>query len=65
MIGLIGGMSWASTVEYYRLANELVAQRLGGFHSARIIVASVDFADAGELLAEQARALEAAGADSC
>ena len=63
MIGLIGGMSWASTVEYYRLANELVAQRLGGFHSARIIVASVDFADAGELLAEQARALEAAGAD--
>ena len=45
MIGLIGGMSWASTVQYYRLANELVAQRLGGFHSARIIVASVDFAD--------------------
>lgn len=75
MIGLIGGMSWASTVEYYRLANMLVAERLGGFHSARMVVASVDFADieryqiegrwdeAGELLAEQARSLEDAGAD--
>ncbi len=75
MIGLIGGMSWASTVEYYRLANMLVAERLGGFHSARMVVASVDFADieryqmegrwdeAGELVAEQARALEDAGAD--
>ena len=75
MIGLIGGMSWASTVEYYRLANVLVAERLGGFHSARMIIASVDFADiercqvegrwdeAGELLAEQARSLEDAGAD--
>ena len=47
MIGLIGGMSWASTVEYYRLANMLVAERLGGFHSARMVVASVGFADIG------------------
>jgi len=75
VIGLIGGMSWTSTAEYHRLANELVGRRLGGLHSARMIVASVDFADieacqvegrwdeAGEILAAQARALEAAGAD--
>jgi aspartate racemase len=74
-IGLLGGMSWESTAEYYRLANELVANRLGGFHSARVLLDSVDFADieqlqsqgdwtrAGELLARSAKALEVAGAD--
>jgi aspartate racemase len=74
-IGMLGGMSWESTAEYYRLANELVRDRLGGVHSARIVLDSVDFADvealqaagdwdrAGRLLAERARAVEAAGAD--
>src|ERR1700712_1055627 len=74
-IGLIGGMSWESTAIYYRLANELVRDRLGGLHSARIVMASVDFAEiedlqrsgewqrAGELLAREAARLEAAGAD--
>ncbi|MDQ1104122.1 aspartate racemase [Nocardioides zeae] len=75
MIGMIGGMSWESTAEYYRLANELVRERRGGFHSARVVLTSVDFADverlqmagdweaAGELLAVEARRLSAAGAD--
>ncbi len=74
-IGLIGGMSWESTAIYYRLANELVRERLGGLHSARILMSSVDFAEveqlqvsgdwerAGVLLAEEARCLELAGAD--
>lgn len=74
-IGLIGGMSWESSVTYYRLINEGVKARLGGLHSARLILYSVDFDDierlqregnwfaAGELLAAAARALEAAGAD--
>jgi aspartate racemase len=44
MIGMLGGMSWQSTVEYYRLANELVRERLGGLHSARLVLGSVDFA---------------------
>jgi aspartate racemase len=68
-------MSWESSAEYYRLANELVRQRLGGLHSARLVLASVDFAEiehlqvsgqweaAGELLAGVARQLEAAGAE--
>jgi len=43
VIGLIGGMSWNSTLEYYRLINELVAEALGGFHSARIVLYSLDF----------------------
>ena len=72
---MLGGMSWESTAEYYRLANELVHDRLGGLHSARCIVASVDFAeietlqvagrwdDAGQLLADAAKGLEAAGAE--
>ncbi len=72
---MLGGMSWESSAEYYRLANELVRDRLGGLHSARILLASVDFADiealqvsgewsrAGDLLAEAARGLEAGGAD--
>jgi aspartate racemase len=74
-IGLIGGMSWESTVPYYREINELVRLRLGGLHSARVALYSVDFADveplqrtgrwdeAGEALARAGRAVEAAGAD--
>jgi aspartate racemase len=74
-IGMLGGMSWESTAEYYRLANQAVRERLGGTHSAKIVLDSVDFAQieamqeagdwdaAGQLLAERARALEAAGAD--
>ena len=74
-IGMIGGMSWESTVPYYREANELVKRRLGGLHSARIALCSVDFHDiellqasgrwdeAGEALARAARSVEAAGAD--
>jgi aspartate racemase len=74
-IGLIGGMSWESSALYYKLINESVRERLGGFHSADCVMASVDFATiealqrsgdwgaAGELLAGTARALEAAGAD--
>ncbi len=75
VIGMLGGMSWESSAEYYRLANELVRERLGGLHSARLVLASVDFADierlqvsgewerAGELLAGLAKQLEAAGAE--
>ncbi|HUN25557.1 MAG TPA: aspartate/glutamate racemase family protein [Steroidobacteraceae bacterium] len=74
-IGLIGGMSWESTVPYYRIVNETVKARLGGLHSARTILYSVDFAEierlqraedwegAGKLLADAARSLETAGAD--
>jgi aspartate racemase len=75
-LGLIGGMSWESTVPYYRQINELIKERLGGLHSARLILYSVDFHDlercmrggdwqgAGALLALGARALELAGAQS-
>jgi len=45
VIGLIGGMSWNSTLEYYRVINELVARRLGGLHSAQIVLYSLDFAE--------------------
>ncbi|MFF0628542.1 aspartate/glutamate racemase family protein [Streptomyces sp. NPDC004296] len=74
-IGLIGGMSWESTAEYYRLLNELTRERLGGLHSAKCVLYSVDFAEierlqvqgrwdeAGAVLAEAAGALEAAGAE--
>ena len=74
-IGLIGGMSWESTVSYYRHINEGVKARLGGLHSAKIILYSVDFAEiehlqrcgewdaAGEVLAAAAQALQGAGAD--
>ncbi len=74
-IGLIGGMSWESTVPYYRVINETVRERLGGLHSAKIILYSVDFHDierlqdagdwteAGRRLAQAARSLELAGAD--
>jgi len=75
VIGMLGGMSWESTAEYYRLANEGVRDRLGGLHSARIVLTSVDFAEievlqvagewdrAGDLLAAEAARLEAAGAE--
>ena len=49
VIGLIGGMSWESTVPYYCHINELVKQRLGGLHSARIVLYSVDFRDIEKL----------------
>ena len=74
-IGLIGGMSWESTVPYYRLINETVRDLLGGLHSAKIVLFSVDFheverlqhagdwAAAGRLLAQAGRSLELAGAD--
>ena len=48
-IGLLGGMSWESTVEYYRLINEEVKLRLGGLHSARIALYSVDFEEIEKL----------------
>ncbi|MGL6162120.1 aspartate/glutamate racemase family protein [Microbulbifer sp.] len=75
IVGLIGGMSWESTQIYYRRINELVKERLGGLHSARLLLYSVDFheieqlqhagrwEEAGELLAAAARSLAAAGAD--
>jgi aspartate racemase len=75
VIGMLGGMSWESTAEYYRLANEMVRDRLGGLHSARLVLASLDFAEierlqvagdwerAGRILAEEAARLEAAGAE--
>ncbi len=74
-IGLLGGMSWESTLHYYRLVNQGVAARLGGLHSARVVMSSVDFApvaalqaearwdEAGALLAGEAARLERAGAD--
>jgi aspartate racemase len=74
-IGLLGGMSWESTIPYYRQINERIKERLGGLHSARIVLYSVDFHDieqlqhagdwpaAGAILTEAARALQAAGAD--
>ena len=74
-IGLIGGMSWESTVDYYRLVNEVIRRELGGLHSAKVVLVSVDFQEietyqfAGEwdksaqVLIEAAKGLEAAGAD--
>jgi hypothetical protein len=74
-IGFLGGMSWESSAQYYRLANALVRDRLGGLHSARCILYSVDFADIEELqtqgrweeagagLATAAQGLQAGGAD--
>ena len=44
-IGLLGGMSWESSIEYYRIINEEVRARLGGLHSARLVMFSVDFAE--------------------
>jgi aspartate racemase len=74
-IGLLGGMSWESSVEYYRLINEATRERLGGLHSADCVLRSLDFAgiaelqragrwdEAGELLASEAQALVRAGAE--
>jgi aspartate racemase len=75
VIGLIGGMSWNSSLEYYRLINELVSRKLGGLHSARLVLYSLDFEeieraqqesrweDAADILAKAAIALKQAGAD--
>jgi aspartate racemase len=74
-IGLLGGMSWESSAEYYRFVNEVVRERLGGLHSADCLLRSVDFAvvedlqrtgrwdEAGKLLAAEAQALVAGGAE--
>lgn len=74
-IGLIGGMSWESTITYYQIINTVVKERLGGLHSARCILYSVEFDEiercqssgdwerAGAILAQAAAALERAGAD--
>ena len=74
-IGIIGGMSWESSVEYYRLMNEAVHEKLGGVHSAKIVMVSVDFAEIETLqkqgdwktatveMIHAARQVEAAGAD--
>jgi len=74
MLGLLGGMSWESTAIYYRHLNEMVRERLGGLHSARLLLWSFDFAEVAErqhagdwagaaaLLIEAARRLEAGGA---
>jgi aspartate racemase len=61
MIGLIGGMSWESSIEYYRLINERVRERLGGLHSAQSLMISVDFAEI-EVLQHEGRWDEAAAA---
>ena len=75
LVGLLGGMSWQSTAEYYRLANEIVRDRVGGLASARLLLHSVDFAEverlqaagdwdaAGALLADAAAGLERGGAE--
>jgi aspartate racemase len=75
VIGLIGGMSWNSSLEYYRLINEFVTEKLGGLNSARIVLYSLDFdeieqaqhqgrwSDATNVLTEAGRALKHAGAD--
>ena len=74
-MGMIGGMSWESTLEYYRIVNETTKNRLGGFHSAKCILYSVDFAEVEKLqhlgdwdeltrlMKDAARKLEGAGAD--
>lgn len=74
-IGLIGGMSWESTLEYYRILNQTVKEKLGGLHSAKCILYSVEFAEievlqrearwqeAAQCMVDAGRALEAAGAD--
>lgn len=74
-IGLLGGMSWESTVTYYQIINETIKEKLGGLHSARILLYSVDFAEiekcqsegdwekSADILSEAARNLEKAGAD--
>lgn len=75
-LGLIGGMSWESTLPYYRLINERVRERLGGLHSAKLLLYSVDFAEvealqhrgdwtaAGELMVDAAQRLQRGGAEA-
>nr|WP_298996545.1 aspartate/glutamate racemase family protein [uncultured Allomuricauda sp.] len=75
-IGIIGGMSWESSKFYYEYINRIVADQLGGSHSAKILMSSVNFSDIeklsfednwdkiGELMAQEAKRLESAGADS-
>ena len=53
-IGLIGGMSWESSIEYYRIINETVREKLGGLHSAKSLMCSVDFAEIEELQKKEA-----------
>jgi len=74
-IGLIGGMSWESSIEYYRIINETAKEKLGGLHSAKSLMVTVDFAEieklqhedrwdeAGQILAKCAQDLERGGAD--
>jgi aspartate racemase len=74
-IGLLGGMSWESTVTYYQIINEIVKQELGGLHSAKVLIYSVDFAEiekcqadgdwekSADILSIAAKNLEKAGAD--
>ena len=74
-IGLIGGMSWESTVTYYQQINRCIGRELGGLHSARMVMYSVDFDELQELqhvgkwheigviLADAAKSIESAGAD--
>ncbi|MDD1782843.1 aspartate/glutamate racemase family protein [Enterovibrio sp. ZSDZ35] len=74
-IGVIGGMSWESTIVYYRLLNQYTKRQLGGHHSAKILMSSVNFAEieafqrsgdwdsSARILADEAKKLEAAGAD--
>jgi aspartate racemase len=74
-IGLIGGMSWESTASYYQLINQGIKQQLGGLHSAKLVLVSVDFAEiealqhqgdwqkTADILSNAAKSLEAAGAD--
>jgi aspartate racemase len=75
VIGLIGGMSWNSTLEYYRIINESIARRLGGLHSARLILYNLDFDeieraqhegrwdDTADILVDAGNAVKRAGAD--
>lgn len=74
-IGLLGGMSWESTAEYYRLINTKIKEHLGGLHSAKLVLYSIDFAEieilqqqrnwqkAGQLLTDAAQTIEKAGAE--
>jgi aspartate racemase len=74
-IGMIGGMSWESSIEYYRLTNQIVRQRLGGVHSAKSVMVSVDFGEiealqasgrweeATQMMVQSAQQVEAGGAD--
>jgi aspartate racemase len=74
-IGLVGGMSWESSIEYYRIINEVTRDKLGGLHSAKSVMVSIDFAlieemqsqdrwdEATEIMISTARQVEAAGAD--